>query len=59
MNVKRTLLSIGYALVLAIAPALRAQSGCVDSPEDPTLVLGLVGGAGVFAATLWNAHRKR
>jgi XrtJ-associated TM-motif-TM protein len=35
------------ALTHAILPQLaRAQTGCTDSPENPTAVLALVGGGG-------------
>jgi len=60
MNLRKTLLTVGFGLLLAIAVPLRAQSGCVDSPEDPTVVLALVGGAGALAASLRAArHRKQ
>jgi hypothetical protein len=62
---KKMLLVIGFALMLATAPRLRAQEsdssdvvGCVDSPEDPTIVLALVAGAGALATT-WKLNRKR
>ena len=50
------------ALIVAIAvmsiPALvRAQTGCEDSPEDPTLVLALVASAGALF-TAARAHFK-
>ena len=35
--------------------ALHAQTGCSDSPENPTVVLGLVGAGGWWAA----ASRRR
>jgi XrtJ-associated TM-motif-TM protein len=45
------------ALILAaLALPLHAQSGCVDSPESPTLVLALVGGIGVVVARLRTAR---
>jgi len=44
-------------LVLAVALPLRAQGGCDDSPEDPTIVLALVGGAGALAMQ-YRARRK-
>jgi XrtJ-associated TM-motif-TM protein len=45
-------------LVLAVALPVRAQiDGCDDSPEDPTIVLALVGGAGALAMRL-RARRK-
>jgi XrtJ-associated TM-motif-TM protein len=58
MNFKRMLLSMGFALLLASALPLRAQSGCVDSPEDPTIFLALVGGAGALIAGLRSRNRK-
>ena len=54
-----------YALLLALMLAavvlpLRAQTGCTDSPEDPTIVLALVGGAGALVASARAARiRKR
>jgi XrtJ-associated TM-motif-TM protein len=44
---KISLLSASLALVLAlVAVPARAQSGCDDSPENPTIILaGLAGGA--------------
>lgn len=50
MNLKKTLFALGFAAMLAMALPLRAQTGCDDSPEDPTIVLALVGGAGALVA---------
>jgi len=53
---------VGPAVMLALMAAampLRAQTGCTDSPEDPTVVLALVGGAGALAASLWRRFRPR
>ncbi|MDB5973422.1 MAG: hypothetical protein JWR07_182 [Nevskia sp.] len=36
---------------LAATPAFAQLSGCADSPENPTWILGLLGGAA--AATPW------
>lgn len=55
-----------WALMVAIAvvciPALvRAQTGCDDSPEDPTILLALVGSAGALlyaARTRFKARRN-
>ena len=45
---KKAILSVAVAVSLMAAIPARAQSGCDDSPENPTLVLaGLAGG--VFA----------
>jgi XrtJ-associated TM-motif-TM protein len=49
---KKNLLILGFAFALAAALPLRAQNGCVDSPEDPTVVLALVAGAGAVVASL-------
>jgi XrtJ-associated TM-motif-TM protein len=38
---------------------LHAQSGCVDSPESPTLVLALIGSIGLVAGTLRSARGNR
>ncbi len=60
MNLKKTLLVFGFPLLLALTVPLRAQGGCVDSPEDPTIVLALVGVAGVLVAGMRAArHRKQ
>jgi XrtJ-associated TM-motif-TM protein len=60
MNLKKTALAFVFTLMLAPALPLRAQTGCDDSPEDPTIALALVGGAGALAAGLWRSrHNKR
>ena len=53
-----------WALMVAIAvmciPALaRAQTGCDDSPENPTVVLALVGSAGALISTARARLRAR
>lgn len=59
MNLKKTLLAVGFALMIAVALPLRAQTGCDDSPEDPTIVLALVGGAGAFVAGVWRTRSRK
>jgi XrtJ-associated TM-motif-TM protein len=59
MNLKKTLLAIGFSLIVVLAPSLRAQNGCVDSPEDPTVFLALVGGAGALVAGLLSARIRK
>jgi XrtJ-associated TM-motif-TM protein len=57
---KRTVLTIaGIAAVLLIATPLLAQSGCTDSPENPTAVLALVGGAGALFSHLRRRARRK
>jgi XrtJ-associated TM-motif-TM protein len=58
MNWKRILLTVGFMLIMAAVLPLRAQGGCDDSPENPTLVLALVGGAGTLAAGIWRARKR-
>ena len=42
---KKTLLFAALAFALMVAIPARAQGGCDDSPENPTLILaGLAGG---------------
>jgi len=38
--------------VLTVALPLHAQGGCVNSPENPTIVLALVGSASACVASL-------
>jgi XrtJ-associated TM-motif-TM protein len=59
MDWKKTTMALGFALALAAALPLRAQSGCVDSPEDPTIVLAVVGGAGALAAGMRAARKGK
>ncbi len=59
MNLKKTLLAFSFFLMLAVALPLRAQTGCEDSPEDPTVVLVLLGGAGAFASSLWRSRLQK
>jgi XrtJ-associated TM-motif-TM protein len=59
MNLKKTALSFAFALMLAAALPLRAQTGCDDSPEDPTIALALVGGAGALVSVAWARVKAR
>ena len=40
------------ALILSVAVPLHAQTGCTDSPENPTVVLALVGSAGALFSSV-------
>jgi len=59
MNLKKMLLVFGFPLLIVLVMPLRAQTGCTDSPEDPTIVLGLVGGAGALFAAMSAARKRR
>jgi XrtJ-associated TM-motif-TM protein len=54
-NVKPIALFLGLLLTPVLA---HAQSGCINSPECPTAVLGLVGSAGAAFVGLRNRLRK-
>jgi hypothetical protein len=56
----RRLLSIVplAVLVLFSAATLRAQTGCVDSPEDPTIALGMVAAITAFAFTRFRTRNN-
>jgi XrtJ-associated TM-motif-TM protein len=58
MNLNKTALTLAFALLLAAALPLRAQTGCDDSPEDPTIALALVGGAAALITGLRARSRK-
>lgn len=47
------------AVLLLVAAPLHAQSGCTDSPENPTVVLALVGSAGALFSTVRARLRAR
>ena len=47
------------ALVVLVATPVFAQSGCVNSPENPTAILALVGSAsGILVAVRSRLRRK-
>jgi XrtJ-associated TM-motif-TM protein len=50
---------LGCAVLFLAAMPLHAQTGCSDSPENPTVVLALVGSAGaLFSAVRARARRN-
>ena len=50
----------GCAVLFLVAAPLHAQTGCTDSPENPTVVLVLLGGAGaLFSATRARLKARR
>ena len=59
---KSSLLLTGLAVMLVVSLPVYAQGGCVNSPENPTVVLALVGSAGAFVASArarFKARRKK
>lgn len=57
MNLRKTMQVFGFPLMLALTLPLRAQTGCTDSPEDPTIILALLGAAGAIVAGLRATRR--
>jgi XrtJ-associated TM-motif-TM protein len=56
---KSMLVFLGCAAMVLVAAPLYGQTGCTDSPENPTVVLALVGGAGaLFSAVRARVRRK-
>ena len=52
-------LRIGFsALLFACSMPLFAQTGCTNSPENPTVILAIVGGAGAFLSSLRLRSRR-
>jgi XrtJ-associated TM-motif-TM protein len=46
--------------VLAVSAVAHAQTGCDDSPEDPTVILAFVGSAGaIFSMIRTRAKARR
>ena len=57
---KSVFVMLVVAILFAIAVPLQAQTGCTDSPENPTAVLALVGGAGaLFSVVRAKMKSKR
>jgi XrtJ-associated TM-motif-TM protein len=56
---KSMMVFLGCAVLVLVAAPLHAQTGCGDSPENPTVVLALVGGAGAAFSTLRNRLKAR
>jgi XrtJ-associated TM-motif-TM protein len=53
----RRLTALMFVLALA-ATVAHAQGGCVDSPENPTAILGVVGVASGWAIQRIRARRR-
>ena len=62
---KVNLLTLCSAMLLFACVPLHAQGGCVQSPENPTIILGIVGSIGAFAVSgrdrikAFRASRKK
>jgi len=64
MNRLKFLIAFGIVLIATSAVRLHAQTGCEDSPENPTVVLALLGSVAAFGVhaqrrfSAWRANRK-
>jgi XrtJ-associated TM-motif-TM protein len=56
---KLSLLAFCLAFFLCASISLHAQTGCEDSPENPTIVLALVGSAGALFSTVRSRLKTR
>ena len=56
---KKILFLFAFVLVLAAATPVYAQGGCIDSPENPTALLAIVGSAGALIASARNRFRRK
>ena len=48
---------LASVLLFGCTTPLFGQDGCIDSPENPTVVLAILGSAGAFYSTL--RHRAK
>ena len=56
---KKSLMFVVVAALVFVSVPLFAQGGCTDSPENPTVVLALVGSAGAFLAAARARYKAR
>ena len=56
---KSSLVFTVAAMLVAVSASANAQGGCVNSPENPTVVLALVGSAGAFVASARARFKAR
>jgi XrtJ-associated TM-motif-TM protein len=56
---KTALLLLCFAAVVSVTLPLHAQSGCTDSPENPTVILAIVGSAAGLFSTLRSRAKAR
>ena len=56
---KTCLVLAGIALLSSVALPLYGQGGCINSPENPTAILAVVGSAGAFFVSARARIRAR
>lgn len=55
---KKTVLFAAFVMLVSAASPLHAQTGCANSPENPTILLALVGSAGAAVTALRGRFGK-
>jgi XrtJ-associated TM-motif-TM protein len=55
----RVRLALLAMAVLAVPAVAHGQTGCTDSPENPTVVLALVGSAGALFSAVRGRFKAR
>jgi XrtJ-associated TM-motif-TM protein len=56
---KSLLLFLTCVCLVSIAAPLHAQTGCTDSPENPTVILAIVGSAGALISNVRTRLKAR
>ena len=56
---KNTAVFAAFVCLLIVSGPLFAQSGCIDSPENPTAILALAGSAGAFLVAARGRFRRK
>ena len=56
---KKSLIFLTLVALLVVCAPVYAQGGCVDSPENPTALLALVGSAGAFFVAARNRFGRK
>jgi XrtJ-associated TM-motif-TM protein len=56
---KTCLVLAGIALLSSVALPMYGQDGCVNSPENPTAILAVVGSAGALFASVRTRIKAR
>jgi len=56
---KTCLVLAGIALLSSVALPMYGQDGCVNSPENPTAILAIVGSAGALFASVRTRIKAR
>jgi XrtJ-associated TM-motif-TM protein len=54
-----SLIAAASLFALTVRSAFAQISGCVDSPEDPTVVMALLGGGAAAVQFVWSRFRAR